>query len=84
MHLSSLPLLPLYERGVYDLPYNCAVVVGYAVGVFKSRVPDALPFLSWNIRWVILLSLPSLWEKHRVENTFPGFSPEVDGADGVE
>lgn len=60
--LLSLEDLPLYEDGTCDVPAGSAVVVGYTVGAYKSRVPETLTLMTWSIRWVILLALPSQWE----------------------
>lgn len=60
--LLSLEDLPLYEDGACDVPAGSAVVVGYTVGAYKSRVPETLPLLTWSVRWVIVLALPSQWE----------------------
>lgn len=78
VHLPILSTLPLYEDGMYDLPFNCAVVVGYAPGVFKCRVPAVLPYMTWSIRWVILLSLPALWVEQRIEDEFPDLDFDHD------
>lgn len=79
--LSSLSALPLYEHGLYDLPYNCAVIVGYAIGVCKSHVPHVLPYMSWCVRWVMLLSLPKLWERYRIVEEFPDLPDDGSNED---
>lgn len=60
-HLSQLDSIPRFTppRNVTeDIPDDTAVIVGYTIGVYRGNKADSLPYMKWNVQWVIVLGIP--------------------------